>query len=146
MHAARGVRSQGGYTVKRVFVLGMLALALISGTAASVMTYRILKERTLNAGARVFERAPTLPLVTAAVRLPYGTVLQAEHLKVVEWASPERPEGTFTDPTAVIGRATIVGTVPGEPILESRLAPKDDGGGLDSVIPVGKRAVSVRVN
>jgi pilus assembly protein CpaB len=132
--------------VKRVFVLGMLVLAVISGTAASVMTYRVLKNRTLDAGALVFEKAPTLPLVTAAVRLPYGTVLQAAHLRVVEWASPDRPEGTFTDPTAVIGRATIVGTVPGEPILESRLAPKDAGGGLASVIPVGKRAVSVRVN
>jgi pilus assembly protein CpaB len=126
--------------------MSMLILAVLSGTAASVMTYRVLKSRTPSALAAPPRRAPTLPLVTAAVRLQYGTVLQEEHLKVVEWASQERPEGSFSDPKAVVGRAIVVGTVPGEPILEARLAPKDAGGGLASVIPVGKRAVSVRVN
>lgn len=132
--------------MKRALVLGVLALAVISGTAASVLTYRVLKSRTLTTSVLPIKPAPALPLVTAAVRLQYGTVLQAEHVKVVEWASPERPEGTFSDPQAVLGRAIVVGTVPGEPILEARLAPKDAGGGLASVIPVGKRAVSVRVN
>jgi len=132
--------------VKRFLVIGMLVLAVLSGTAASVMTYRVLQTRAAPIALNAPRPAPMLPLVTAAVRLPYGTVLQEEHLKLVGWASLERPDGSFSDPKGVIGRALMAGVVPGEPILEARLAPKDAGGGLASVIPVGKRAVSVRVN
>src|SRR5437867_5419483 len=48
--------------------------------------------------------------------------------------------------TCALPISIIDGLVPGEPILEGRLAPKDSGGGLASIIPKGKRAVSVRVN
>jgi pilus assembly protein CpaB len=127
-------------------IITVLVLAVASGGAASIMTYRILKDRPIAEVIPHLDAAPTFPLVVAAVRLPYGTALQAEHLKTIEWASPIRPEGSFTDPKMVVGRAIIEGVVPDEPILETRLAPIDAGGGLASVIPVGKRAVSVRVN
>jgi pilus assembly protein CpaB len=132
--------------VRRILVICILILAIGSGGAASILTYRILKNRQGVDFTRIAKPAPTFPLVVAAVKLPYGSVLLPEHVKTVEWASTVRPEGSFTDPQAVLGRAIIDGLVPGEPVLESRLAPKDAGGGLASVIPKGKRAVSVRVN
>ena len=132
--------------MRKAMIITVLVLAVASGGAASIMTYRILKDRPIADVIPHLNTAPTFPLVVAAVRLPYGTALQAEHLKTVEWASPIRPEGSFTDPKVVIGRAIIEGVVPDEPILETRLAPINAGGGLASVIPVGKRAVSVRVN
>lgn len=132
--------------MRRILVICILILAIGSGGAASILTYRILKNRRVADLTRGTTPAPTFPLVVAAVKLPYGSVLQPEHLNTVEWASTVRPEGSFTDPQAVLGRAIIENVVPGEPILESRLAPKDSGGGLASVIPKGKRAVSVRVN
>jgi pilus assembly protein CpaB len=132
--------------VRRILVIGILILAIGSGGAASILTYRMLKERQSSAMDATNRPAPTFPLVVATTKLPYGTVLQPEHVKSVEWASTVRPEGSFSDAQAVIGRAIMDGVVPGEPILEARLAPKDAGGGLASVIPKGKRAVSVRVN
>ncbi|HEU5182835.1 MAG TPA: Flp pilus assembly protein CpaB [Candidatus Polarisedimenticolia bacterium] len=131
--------------MRRILVIGILILAIGSGGAASILTYRMLKERQASA-TPTNQAAPTFPLVVATTKLPYGTVLQPEHVKSVEWASSVRPEGSFSDPQAVMGRAIMDGVVPGEPILEARLAPKDAGGGLASVIPKGKRAVSVRVN
>jgi len=132
--------------VRRVLVIAILILAIGSGGAASILTYRILKNNRVPNLMSPPKPAPSLPLVVAAARLPYGTVLQPEHLKVVEWASTVRPDGSFSDLRAVVGRAIIDGAVPDEPILEARLAPKDSGGGLASVIPKGKRGVSVRVN
>jgi len=132
--------------VRRVLIIAILIVAVGSGGVAGVLIYRILKTRSIADVVPVPKPATTFPLVVAAVRLPYGTVLQAENVKIIEWASPTRPEGSFSDPKAVIGRAIIDGVVPEEPIIEARLAPKDAGGGLASVIPVGKRAVSVRVN
>ncbi|HEV8335484.1 MAG TPA: Flp pilus assembly protein CpaB [Candidatus Polarisedimenticolia bacterium] len=132
--------------MRRIFVISILILAIGSGGAASILTYRILKNRQMSDLAGGPKPAPTFPMVVAAVKLPYGTVLQAEHVKTMEWASTVRPEGSFSDPQAVLGRAITEGVVPGEPVLEGRLAPRDAGGGLASVIPKGKRAVSVRVN
>ena len=132
--------------MRRILVIGILILAIGSGGAASILTYRMLKSRQMAVMGSGDKPAPRFPLVVATTKLPYGTVLQGEHVKTVEWASTVRPEGSFTDPQAVIGRAILDAVVPGEPILETRLAPKDAGGGLASVIPKGKRAVSVRVN
>jgi len=132
--------------VRRILVIGILILAIGSGGAASILTYRMLKNRQAAAMGANHQPAPTFPLVVATTKLPYGTLLQNEHVKEVEWASTVRPEGSFSDSQAVIGRAIMVAVVPGEPILEGRLAPKEAGGGLASVIPKGKRAVSVRVN
>jgi pilus assembly protein CpaB len=46
----------------------------------------------------------------------------------------------------VVGRGTIVPIYSGEPILEGRLAARGAGAGLAATIPVGKRAVALRVN
>jgi pilus assembly protein CpaB len=132
--------------VRRILVIGILILAIGSGGAASILTYRMLKTRQLAAMDTGSKPAPTFPLVVATTRLPYGSMLQPEHVKTVEWASTVRPEGSFSDPQAVVGRAILDPVVPGEPIIESRLAPTEAGSGLASVIPKGKRAVSVRVN
>jgi pilus assembly protein CpaB len=132
--------------VRKILVIGILILAIGSGGAASILTYRMLKTRQLAAMDSGNKPAPTFPLVVATTKLPYGSMLQPEHVKTVEWGSAVRPEGSFSDPQAVIGRAILDPVVPDEPILETRLAPKDAGSGLASVIPKGKRAVSVRVN
>lgn len=132
--------------MRRALTIGVLVLAIGSGAVASILTYRILKRASLTAVTE--EQAPITirPLVVATTRLPYGTVLQPEHVRTIDWASEVRPEGSFTDRDAVVGRAILNPVVPEEPILESRLAPTEAGGGLASVIPKGKRAVSVRVN
>ena len=124
----------------------MLVLAIGSGIGASILAYKILNQTQPTEQAQVESKVQLRPIVVATTRLPYGTVLQSEHVKTIEWASDYRPEGCFADPKAVIGRAILNPVVPNEPLVGSRLVPKDAGGGLASVIPKGKRAVSVRVN
>jgi pilus assembly protein CpaB len=46
----------------------------------------------------------------------------------------------------VVGRGVIANIYEGEPILEKRLAPKGAGAGLAATIPMGMRAVALRVN
>jgi len=80
--------------VRRVLVITILILAIGSGGAASILTYRILKNNQVPNLISQPKPAPSLPLVVAAARLPYGTVLEPAHLKVVEWASAVRPAGS----------------------------------------------------
>lgn len=132
--------------MRRILILSILILAIGSGGAASILTYRILKNRPVVTSNDTSKPAPSIPMVVATSKLPYGTVLQPEHVKTIQWASKSRPMGSFTDPKAVVGRTIIDGLYPEEPILEGRLGPVGAGAGLASVIPQGKRAVSVRVN
>jgi pilus assembly protein CpaB len=131
--------------VRRAASVIVLVLAIGSGIAASLITYRLLSERQLPGETILLPEKPSRPVVVAAAPLTYGTVLQAEHLEVLSWPA-NAPRGSFSDPQAIIGRAIITEAVLDEPILESKLAPIDALGGLSAVIPRGKRAVSVRVN
>jgi pilus assembly protein CpaB len=132
--------------VRKVIVVSILILAIASGTAAGIMMYRILKNQPVAEAAGPQKPAVISSIVVAADRLPHGTALQPEHVKKVEWAAATTPEGSFSDIKLVIGRVIIDDVVPEEPILAARLAPEGTEGGLTSVIPKGKRAVSVRVN
>ena len=46
----------------------------------------------------------------------------------------------------MVGRGVIVQMFPNEPILESKLAPREAGAGMAVAIPDGMRAVSIQVN
>jgi pilus assembly protein CpaB len=67
-------------------------------------------------------------------------------VQLVSWPKGSPLEGSFEDPSKVIGRGLIVPTLPNEPILESKLAPTEAGAGVTAAIPEGMRAVSIQVN
>lgn len=131
--------------MRRVASLIVLLLAVGCGVGASIITYRLLRERQVVGIPSLVAEKPPRPVVVAAVPVTYGTVLRPEHVRTVTWPA-NAPQGSFSEVAAVVGRAAIVEIVPDEPILEGRLAPVDSMGGLSAVIPRGKRAVSVRVN
>jgi pilus assembly protein CpaB len=56
------------------------------------------------------------------------------------------PKGAFSKVEEVIDRPVVSNILLDEPILEGRLAARGAGMGLAPIIPVGMRAVSVRVN
>jgi len=121
----------------RMLVLAIVALAL-SG-AVTYLTYRILQTRLQPA-------EETMQVVVASKRLPIGSRLTAEDVRLSNWPKGAPLEGTFSDPGAVVGRGALVAILPNEPILESKLAPREVGAGLSAVIPDGMRAVSIQVN
>lgn len=132
--------------MRRAASMMVLILAIASGVGASFLAYRVLRDRKVVGDITTMVSAkPARGVVVASVPITYGTVLTAEHLKVVSWPA-EAPEGAFADVSRLVGRAIVVEVIPEEPILEGKLAPIDSMGGLSAVIPRGKRAVSVRVN
>jgi len=56
------------------------------------------------------------------------------------------PEGSLQKKEDIVGRGVISPIIGGEPVAESRLAPKGGGAGLAALIPKGMRAVAVRTN
>lgn len=89
---------------------------------------------------------PTTRVIAAAEDIKLGSVLGPSDLTSVEFAGGSVPKGAFLKPADVIGRGVISEIYQGEPILESRLAPKGSGGGLAATIPDGMRACAVKVD
>jgi pilus assembly protein CpaB len=123
----------------RIFVV--LAIAVLAGGGLAYGTYNMVQNQPVAAAA-----TPTQPVVVAAANLQLGAELKAEDLQVMAFPAGKAPEGTFSQPSEIIGRGIVVPLVKNEPVLSAKLASKEAGSGLPPVIPQGMRAVSVRVD
>jgi pilus assembly protein CpaB len=85
-------------------------------------------------------------IVLAARPLSVGTTVKPADIKLGKTPSAAFPKGAFGKPEEVIDRPLISNILMDEPVLEGRLAARGSGVGLAPVIPVGMRAVTLRVN
>jgi pilus assembly protein CpaB len=120
----------------------MIMLAIVALVLSAGITYLAY---------RVFQRRLQPPEVTdsvvvAAKKLPLGARITAEDVKLAQWPKSTPLEGAIKDVNLVIGRGPIMPLQVNEPILESKLAPKEAGVGLTAIIPEGMRALSIQVN
>lgn len=122
-------------------MLTILLVAFVVAGLCAFLVYRIVGSR-ITASKPV----PTTRVIAAAEDIKLGSVLGPSDLTSVEFAGGSVPKGAFLKPADVIGRGVISEIYQGEPILESRLAPKGSGGGLAATIPDGMRACAVKVD
>src|SRR5215472_12582910 len=85
-------------------------------------------------------------LVVAAVPLQLGARLDPNNLRTISWPVNQPVTGMFSKIEDCANRALLTPVAENEPILESKLAPKEAGAGLPATIPEGMRAISVAVN
>ncbi len=121
----------------------LLLLALTSGGAAAYLALRYLRQQA----TPLMASEPHRGEVALAMRdLPVGHVLAKEDIKVVNWPGEAMPEGFISSNEAALGRGVITPLRMNEPLLETKLASKDAGGGLPLAVNEGLRALSVRVD
>ena len=85
-------------------------------------------------------------VVVSARPLGMGTIIKPADIKIVKMAVEGFPKGAFSKDTEVLDRPVVSNILADEPILDGRLAARGAGASLQVVIPVGMRAVTVRVN
>src|SRR6202142_2886628 len=122
----------------RLLLIGFVALAL--GAVVSYAVYRTLQTRT---GA---DAAPGVEVVVAANDIPVGSKVGEGDVKLVRFPTADLPSNIFHLKTSVVGRGAILPIARGEFFLPNKLAGENAGSGMQSLIPPGMRAVSVRVN
>jgi pilus assembly protein CpaB len=121
--------------------LSVLVFALAVSAAASFLIYRLV-------GAKLSAAAPPPAqgqVVVAARELQVGTLLKEADILLGPWNGPV-PKGALTRVEDALNRGVVSPLFEGELLLEGRLAPKGAGAGLAATIPVGMRAVAIRVN
>lgn len=124
-----------------ITVLGVsLVFALVVASVFYQMTARS------STGKPSAEASDQKDLVVATRPLGVGLMVKPTDVKIVKIASNSFPKGAFSKIEDVLDRPVISNVLLEEPILEGRLAVKGAGMGLAPTIPVGMRAVTVRVN
>jgi pilus assembly protein CpaB len=118
--------------------IAVVLLALLCGASAAVGVNQLNQQRVKSS------RAKTVPVVIAAKDMPRGGVLSAAALTVSQWPDGAAPAGALSRVEDADDRSILVPLVKGEPVLESKLASKDAGRGLASMIPSGMRAFTIR--
>ncbi len=105
-----------------------------------------LKAKSHKVEQQAQQIVPTKLVVVAAKDIVAGSTLEADLVKVVEWPENNLVPGSVSDKEELKGRVVRYPLVPGEVILESKLAPKGTLGGLAGIINNEKRAVTVKVD
>ena len=122
-------------------LLSVLIFAFLVSAGASVALYQLISSHvTVNAKA-----APSVQVLVAARNLEIGSLIKDSDFKMTEWPGA-LPSGAIVKKEDAMGRGVIIAIYDGEPILESRLAPKGAGAGLAAQIRPGMRAVALRVS
>ena len=121
-------------------LISVLVFAFIVSAGASLLLYRLLAGRSTTQAAPASSK-----LILAARALELGTLIKDADVREGEWGG-SIPAGALQKKEDVVGRGVISPIFSNEPIVETRLAPKGGGAGLAALIPIGMRAVAVRVN
>jgi pilus assembly protein CpaB len=121
----------------------VLLLALSSGGLAAYLALQYLRQQ---AAPVIVADSRKGRVVLATRDLPLGHVLSEEDVKSVSWPGDAVPQGYLGSTELAVGRGVIVPLHENEPLLDTKLASKDAGGGLAIAVSEGMRAVSVRVD
>lgn len=113
-----------------------IAIALTLGAMAAFFVARQMSDGQGSGDKVVMVQQP----------IKAGKAITASQVKAVAWPSSNVPQNASSRIKDVVGRVARVPMIPGEPVLPGKLAPKGSKGGLSSIIPKGKRAITVRVN
>jgi pilus assembly protein CpaB len=124
-------------------LISVLLIALVVASLTSYVLYRVILVRVQSQGQG--RTVATNRLVVAKHDIQVGAIIQAADLDEVAWGAPI-PDEALKSVQDIVGRGVIATIYQNEPVLLRRLAPIGAGAGLAATIPVGMRAVALRVN
>jgi len=85
-------------------------------------------------------------IVVATRDLDIGATVGPADLRLEQWPANRVPEDGFGELDEVVEGVPVARILAGEPVMRRRLAPPGSGVGLSPKVPVGMRAISVRVD
>lgn len=123
--------------------LTVLGVSLVFALVVSSIFYQM----TARGGSPKKQEASDMKDIVVAVRpLSVGVNVKPTDVKLAKIPADAFPKGAFSKVEEVIDRPVVSNILMDEPLLDGRLAARGSGLGIAPIIPVGMRAVSVRVN
>ena len=112
------------------------AFAVIFGVVSAVGAF--ISQR------RAATHTPTQEVVVAVADMPWGTVLESQHLRLSAFPIDSIPDGAVRKLEDAIGRTSRDNLLKGQLLISGRLTEPGVGRGLPPLIPRGLRAVSIQ--
>ena len=122
--------------------LTVLGLSLMLALIVSLVFFQLVSAK----GSKDGKPVATVDVVVAAKALPLGVTVKPEDIKLTKVPESQFPKGGFSKLEEVVDRPVVSNIIAEEAVLEGRLAARGSGMGLAPIIPVGMRAVAVRVS
>ena len=129
--------------MRRTNIIILIVALAMGGLAAFMARSWIL------AHANTAPSAPMSTIVVANMALGFGTVLSADNVSEIAWASNKIPEGAFATRAALFKEGRRVVLTPmerSELILKQKITGPGQRASLSALLEEGKRAVTVRVD
>lgn len=120
-------------------MLVVIIIALLLSAGLTFLIFRVVKQR-------IKPPEETAKIVVAAQKLSLGMRISKEDVKLADWPKSIPLEGGVSDLESVVDRGVITTIFPNEPVIDAKLAPREAGAGLTTIIPDGMRALSVKVD
>jgi pilus assembly protein CpaB len=123
--------------------LVLVALSVIMSVAAAWVANNwiegnvAINEEVQNTSAQV---------ATAAIRIPYGTKVDARHIKMVNMPKESTPVSAYTAIEEVEGKVATAEILAGELLLSQRFVDHATGSTLAALVEEKKRALTIRVD
>ncbi|MET0658695.1 MAG: Flp pilus assembly protein CpaB [Steroidobacteraceae bacterium] len=119
----------------------MVLLSLVLGAGAAWAAKQWVEQRAL----AMENKDPGESVIVAAIEIPYGTRVEARHVKSITVATGTPLGDHFSTAEDIVGTVATQKAVSGEVLLKERFA-KGAGSTLAALIRPDMRAVSVRVD
>ena len=123
--------------------LTVLGVSLLFALVISSIFYQMTSRAN---GSKKDEKTNLRDIVIAAKPMGVGNTVKPADLKLGKVSASSFPKTAFSKMEEVIDRPVISSILVDDPILDGRLGARGSGQGLGPMIPVGMRAVAVRVN
>lgn len=116
-----------------------LAAALVIGLIAAKMALSL-------ASGNAPKKGSLQTVVVAKQDLEAGRELKDGDVTLTQVPADGVAGKSFEHLAEVVGRVTVGALVKGQPVLDNLLAPAGSGAGLQALVPVGMRAITLEVN
>lgn len=126
---------------KRGLLLVMLSIAMGVGAAWVANNWvqgRMSSDTVADAGNSA--------AMSAAINIPYGTKIEARHVRSVSMPKESIPDGAILTIEDVEGKVATAEILSGEILLKGRFVDHNTGSTLAALVEENKRAVTVRVD
>lgn len=138
-----------------IFRLGIFGILIAALIGVMVFAYSILNQpkptaHTSQATPAQMAPPPSVRILTAAVALPGGSLIQPANLSSTSILASAQLPGELVDTaqnrSSLVGSMLRVPLAPGTPVLDNEVIHPGDHGFLAAVLPPGMRAVTIAVD
>jgi pilus assembly protein CpaB len=120
-----------------------LLLAIGFATLATYMAMGYLKQQ---AAVQTPIKEKTSLVVVAKSAIDPASLLSNVQLKTEVWQQEKPPPGSFSTQEQLVGRVAATSIMPGDLIMENKLAPKGTVAGISALLSTNQRAMTVKVD